>query len=273
MGTIALLVLYFIWGYLFSPIVGILSPLISVLPFTLKLFIRFFINFGILALLWLVTVPIGLKLPKRESFGEFTKTIGLIKDKHFFRNLILALGLIYFYFLSLIYATLILGDVNFNHWYINNPNPNLPFPFFLGWFLFIFMLIPGIWEEIAFRGVILNLQLKKFSNTTALVLNGVIFGLFHLVNLLEGASLYGTIIQVIYASCLGIALAYLYIKTRSLIPCILIHYLVNSAGQIFNQGIFPNIFTESLFAIFGAGIFPMILILLLVKVLLKNEND
>jgi membrane protease YdiL (CAAX protease family) len=272
MGTIALLVLYFIWGYLFSPIMGIVSPLISDLPYTSKLFISFFLNFGIIALLWLVAVPIGLKLPKRESFRDFTKTIGLRKDRHLSRNLLLALGLIYIYFLSLIYTTLILGDVNFNHWYINNPNPNLPFPFFLGWFLFIFMLIPGIWEEMAFRGVILNLQLKKFSNATAIVLNGVIFGLFHLVNLLGGASLYGTIIQVVYASCLGIALAYLYIKTRSLIPCILIHYLVNSAGQIFNQGIFPNIFTESLYAIFGAGIFPMILILLLVKVLLKNEN-
>ena len=270
-GILVLLVLYFIWGYIFFPIVLPLSILSSNLSFTSRIFINFLINFGSIALLWLVVAPIGLKLPKKESFKDFTHTIGLGRNKSNKRNILLALGLTYVFLLSLIYYTFFLGKLNFYNWFIENPNPSLPFPLSLGWFVFIFMLIPGIWEEIAFRGVILNLQLKKYSNTTAVILNGVIFGLFHLTNLVGGADLYGTLLQVIYASCLGVALAYLYLKTRNLLPCIIIHYSIDSIGQIFLMGTFLNNINASLFAIFGVGVFPMLLIILLIKVLAKYE--
>ena len=70
----------------------------------------------------------------------------------------------------------------FLDWKILFGNPSITTG--LGWFLFILMLIPGIWEEVAFRGVILNLQLKKYSNTISIMLYGVLFGLFHLTNLI-----------------------------------------------------------------------------------------
>ena len=266
-GTIVLLILYFIWFFLLYPLSPLINLLIVDLPFTVKLFIGFFIDFGFLALLWLVAVPIGLKLPKKESFRGFTHTIGLNRNDHSFRNLILVIGFIFVDFLFLILLTFLLGDLNFNHWYLRNPTP-----LNRGWFLFIMMLIPGIWEEIAFRGVILNLQIEKFSKITAVIVNGVIFGLFHLVNLVWGADLYSTLLQVIYASCLGIGLAYLYMNTRSLIPCILIHYLLNSVGQIFYNGLFPNLFVESVFIIFGVGVLPMLIIIFLVKIFVKDKQ-
>ncbi len=100
----------------------------------------------------------------------------------------------------------------------------------------------------------------------------MIFGLFHLINLISGANLYGTLLQVIYASCFGIGMAYLYIKTRDLLPCILIHYLFDSFGQIFLMGEFANLLSASLFAILGIGVFPTLVTIFLVKVLFKDKK-
>jgi len=270
-GTIVLLAIYFIWGFLLFPIVLLISPLLSNVPFTGLIVIDFILNFGFIALLWLIVVPYGLKLPKKETFKEFTQTIGLRKIKPVWQNILLGVGIFCIYVLSALYFTLLLGEINFVHWYLENPYP-APFPLYLGWFLFIFMLIPGIWEEIAFRGVILNLQRKKYTETTVIILNGIIFGLFHLVNLIWGFDWFGTIVQVIYASCLGITLAYVFMKTKSLIPCILVHYLVNSVGQIFFMGNFSSIFRESLFAIIAIGVFPMILVILLLKLIYSSKD-
>jgi membrane protease YdiL (CAAX protease family) len=224
-----------------------------------------------LALLWLIAVPYGLKLPKKETFKEFTQTIGLSKIKPVRNNILLGVGIFYVYVLSALYFTIILGEINFVHWYLENPHPAPNFSY-LGWFLFIFMLIPGIWEEVAFRGVILNLQRKKYSQATAVILNGVIFGLYHLVNLIWGFDWFGTIIQVIYTSCLGVTLAYVFMRTRSLIPCIIVHYLFNSVGQVFFNGIFPNLFIESLFAMLAIGVFPMIIVILLIKLFYSGKR-
>jgi membrane protease YdiL (CAAX protease family) len=267
-GTLVLLVLFFIWSFIFLPIGWLILLFTSNLSFASIIFIDFLLNFASFALLWLVAVPIGLKLPRKESFREFTHTIGLSRNDHTLRNILLVIGFICVDFLFLILLTFVLGDLNFNHWYIRNPTP-----LNLGWFLFITMLIPGIWEEIAFRGVILNLQLRKFSKITTVIANGVIFGIFHLVNLVYGADLYNTLLQVIYASCLGIGLAYLYVNTRNLLPCILIHYLLNSVGQIFYGGIFPNLFIDSVFVIFGVGVLPMLILIFLVKIFVNNEKN
>jgi len=271
-GTIVLLFLYFIWGFLLYPIVLLISPLITNLSFTEVIFIDFLLNFGFLALLWLVMVPLGLKLPKKESFMDYTHTIGLEKKKLFWGYISLGICITSIYFLSLISFTYILGDVRFDHWYFESPNRNQPFPIYLGWFLFIFMLIPGIWEEVAFRGVILNLQLKKYSVITTVIINGVAFGLFHFTNVIWGFNFYGTLLQVIFASCFGISMAYLYIKTRNLLPCILIHYLYDSFGNIFLMGEFTNLFREVLFIILGIGVVPTLVTILLVKFLLKDER-
>ncbi|MFW9880495.1 MAG: lysostaphin resistance A-like protein, partial [Candidatus Thorarchaeota archaeon] len=269
-GIIVLLVLYFIWPFLLIPIASLIFPLINKLPFTVTLFIEFSLYFGFLALLWLVAVPLGLKLPKKENFQEFSRTIGLSKFKPLLRNLLLAFGsLLILGFSSAIFASL-LGT------WVVDPQPVFNNPSIysgLGWFIFIYMLIPGIWEEISFRGVILNLQLMKYSQITAVVFNGVLFGLFHYTNMLGYPDLYLVSMQVIYASCLGIAFGYMYVKTKSLIPCIVAHYLIDAVGQLFLRGLFSNIASLTIYFIFGIGILPMILIIYLTKVVVTSKNQ
>ncbi|MCG3260756.1 MAG: CPBP family intramembrane metalloprotease, partial [Candidatus Heimdallarchaeota archaeon] len=103
-----------------------------------------------------------------------------------------------------------------------------------------YALAPGIWEEVAFRGVIFALLLKKYSQKKTIIINGVMFGLFHLINLVSLFFMFGyeteiilrlvysTLFQVIYTTAIGILLAYLYSKTKSLISVIIIHYLIDA---------------------------------------------
>ncbi|GAH65884.1 unnamed protein product, partial [marine sediment metagenome] len=205
-ATVVLLILYIVFMYLTIPIVGLFQLLVGYSSLGLY-FVYFIINFGFLALLWLLVVPLGLKLPKIEDFRNYSQTIGLSPVKSLWRNLLIGIGTIVIYGLSTSLIAMLLRiwvfDIN-----IIFGEPTI---FNIGWFLFILMLIPGIWEEIAFRGVILNIQLKRYSQTTSIILNGLLFGLFHFVNLLFGQNIYSTSMQVIYASCLGIAFLFAFL--------------------------------------------------------------
>ena len=146
------------------------------------------------------------------------------------------------------------------------------YPVNLGWFIFILMLIPGIWEEVAFRGVLFQLNLRKYSITTTLILTSVLFGLAHFNNLISGRSLVSTIFQVIYAILLGFLFGYMYLKTNSLLPSILTHYLINTVGTLFSNAIFPDILSYSLFIIFGVGLIPMVFGALSVKLIVQKSE-
>ena len=107
---------------------------------------------------------------------------------------------------------------------------------------------------------------------TSIITNGILFGLSHFVGLLSGQSLEGTLGQVFFASCLGIAISYVFIKTSSLLPCIIIHYLVNSFGQLFVYALFSNVVNSYLFLVYGASLVPMILILLFTRLIVRNRK-
>ncbi len=270
-GSGILMVLYLIFGLLVIPIELLLLPIILNLPFLVLLFVEFFLTFSLFALLWFVAVPLGLKLPKKESFREFSLTIGLSTFRPLWRNIFLGVSSIIILGISILLIGNIFGTW-FLDWNILFGNPSIYTG--LGWFILIIALIPGIWEEIAFRGVILNLQLKKYSHKTSIILNGVLFGLFHLTNLILGADLFLTLMQTIYASCIGITFAYIYIKTKSLLPCIIAHYLLDSVGQLFLIPFILSIGSYldlALFLIFGLGVIPMILIIALTKLVVKKQ--
>ncbi|MEE9379395.1 MAG: type II CAAX endopeptidase family protein [Candidatus Lokiarchaeia archaeon] len=271
-GSVALMILIFCFGLLVIPIELLFLPIIVNLSFLEVMFLEFAISFGLFALLWFVVVPRGLKLPRKESFKDFSRTIGLSTVKPLWRNIFLGVISIVIFGLSLILVGNLLGTW-FLDWSILFVNPSITTGF--GWFIFILMLIPGIWEEVAFRGVILNLQLKKYSNRTSIILNGVLFGLFHLTNLIFGADLFLTLMQAIYASCIGIAFAYIYVRTKSLLPAILAHYLLDSVGQLFLVPFFisnPTYLNQALFLILGLGVIPMVLLIGLTKLIVKNNS-
>ena len=77
-------------------------------------------------------------------------------------------------------------------------------------------LLPALVEEFAFRGVILSIM-RKHSDSLAVIVSGVMFGLMH-----------GNFTQIPFALVVGLILAYITVKTNTLIPAMVIHFLNNS---------------------------------------------
>lgn len=83
--------------------------------------------------------------------------------------------------------------------------------------LMVCVLAPLV-EEMLFRGLILRGFLAQYPRWPAIVVSSLLFGASHL-------NLY----QFVLASLSGIVLGWLYERTRSLIPCIALHAIYNTA--------------------------------------------
>lgn len=95
----------------------------------------------------------------------------------------------------------------------------------------ISMLCVGFLEEIIFRGF-LFLAMAKNNTKEAIMVSSITFGIGHIVNLLNGAPLLGTLMQIIFAVAVGFTLVLLFYKGGSLLPCIVFHSLNNAFSVI-----------------------------------------
>lgn len=73
-------------------------------------------------------------------------------------------------------------------------------------------------EEMLFRKVFID-RVRKYGDGTAIVLSGVLFGLFH-----------GNFSQVFYAALLGCMLAFVYVKTGNVLYTMALHLCINFFG-------------------------------------------
>lgn len=94
------------------------------------------------------------------------------------------------------------------------------------------MINVGFIEEIIFRGFLFKI-IEKDNLNKAIIISSLTFGIGHIVNLLNGASLIPTLFQICYAISLGYLFVTIFIKSKSLLPCIITHSLINSLA-IFN---------------------------------------
>ena len=88
-------------------------------------------------------------------------------------------------------------------------------------------LIGPIVEELLFRGAITKELLRKYNPSTAIIISGLLFGLIHI-----------NPAQVLGASLIGFLLAWLYWRTGSLIPCMVLHVFNNALTVWFGKA-FP----------------------------------
>lgn len=87
-----------------------------------------------------------------------------------------------------------------------------------GWMGILGIAVLGpVLEELLFRGGVTRLLLMQYSPAKAIFLSALIFGIFHI-----------NPAQVVSAFLAGLLFAWIYYRTRSLVPCILIHILNNS---------------------------------------------
>jgi hypothetical protein len=273
LGVIVILVLYGI--FLFIPEFAellVLLPFIEKLPYIAILFIDFAFLFGFLALLLFYIVPFGLNLPrKNQTFPGYLNNIGLGRGKKLAKKILIGIGSFIIFSGIVLLGGILLGNYEFVPEILFS-NPSY---FNLGWFLFITMLIPGVWEEVAFRGVIIPNLERKYTNRSIILISGIAFGLAHSANfiivLFGGNPLY-TLLQLFYAACLGFSFAYMFLRTKSLYPSIILHYLVDSVGQLFLNVWFKEELFVILYLILFVGVFPMIGISLFVYFATKNER-
>jgi sodium transport system permease protein len=90
----------------------------------------------------------------------------------------------------------------------------------LGTALVVFALIPAICEELAFRGFILSGLEREHRTRSAILLSALMFGFLHvLLSLFQ---------QLFNATLLGIVLGLLAVRSQSILPGILFHFVNNA---------------------------------------------
>lgn len=84
------------------------------------------------------------------------------------------------------------------------------------------VILAPVVEELVFRGAILGHLLKKWKNPThAILISSLVFGLVH-----------GNLEQSPFAFILGLALGWIYYRTGSLLPCMMMHFVNNGLTTV-----------------------------------------
>lgn len=103
-----------------------------------------------------------------------------------------------------------------------------------GWVVLVLLVMavmPAIFEEVLFRGVILNTCESSMGTVRAVLVSGFCFSLFH-----------GSPEQTVYQFIAGCAFAFIAVRSGSILPSVFIHFLNNALIVIFRA---CNLFDEA----------------------------
>jgi sodium transport system permease protein len=94
----------------------------------------------------------------------------------------------------------------------------------LGMAVLLFAAVPAVCEELAFRGFILTGLERGHRTRSAILLSALLFGFMHvLLSLFQ---------QLFNATLLGLVLGLLAVRSRSIVPGIVFHFLNNALGVV-----------------------------------------
>ncbi|MDR0899521.1 MAG: CPBP family intramembrane metalloprotease [Lactobacillaceae bacterium] len=138
----------------------------------------------------------------------------------------------------------------------------------------------AIFEEYSNRAVLVNyFQRRKADNLNYFyiaLMSGVFFGVMHLINLLQ-ASASNTVLQVIYASGIGILFGAIYLRTKNLFVPILAHAIIDASAyasapkQALSTGNSnPELFTWIFYV--GVTIFYLVYVWMTIRSTKKQEQ-
>mgnify|MGYP001389210492 CR=1 FL=1 len=177
-----------------------------------------------------VLIPYVLRLPKgKRTFGQYLGDIGLTYMKPLLPLIGLGVSCYLLLMLSQVAGTMIFRWVEglpitwrFFKQVIDITGDLPPDSFSL------LVAIPSIFEEMIFRGVLLTVFLGRYSWRKAILFSSLAFGLIHLLNAFMGRDLVWVLGQVIWSFVMGLFYGYVFVKTRSLLPSMIVHYLGNA---------------------------------------------
>jgi membrane protease YdiL (CAAX protease family) len=87
--------------------------------------------------------------------------------------------------------------------------------------------LPSIPEEAVWRGVVLAAFLRLYDQRKSIIFSALVFGAMHIVSVLDGLSMIWAVGSVVWAAIIGIFYGYVTLKTDSLLPAMIVHYLGN----------------------------------------------
>lgn len=121
--------------------------------------------------------------------------------------------------------------------------------FFLRFLLTAFVVVN---EELIFRLIFIN-NLEIKNNFLIILLTAGVFGLCHITHFLTSFNP-ADLLVIVYTFLLGLLLGFAYLFTRSIYPCVVIHFLFNA----FNNILFPYFELEWIyFLITGIFVFSV----------------
>lgn len=94
------------------------------------------------------------------------------------------------------------------------------------WFIAVLTLVPALWEEMAFRGVMLSNLQQRYRPWTAVLVTAMFFGFFHISNVLID-DLDQVVMGMLLATVVAVPWGYAVVKTGSLLPAMVSHYAIN----------------------------------------------
>lgn len=94
-------------------------------------------------------------------------------------------------------------------------------------------LAPGIFEEVIFRGILID-RLRQSGESTwyVLIASALVFGAIHLTNAV-GMDLPSLLVQALYSTVIGLFLGAIYLRSNDIATVILAHTAIDFSNQIF----------------------------------------
>lgn len=165
----------------------------------------------------------GFRIDKLVVFEKTKKAV-------FLPYVLLGIGFCSFSNTASSYASYFLEKLGVRYEVNFGENPSGLFGFILSFIATA--IVPALVEEFSFRGIVLGL-LKKHGEGFALIVSSILFGVMH-----------GNFEQIPFAILVGLILGYIYIKTKNIWACVIVHCVNNAVSVIFSY--FENIMTANL---------------------------
>ena len=151
------------------------------------------------------------------------------------------------------------------------------------WYMLVLLafecLAVSAFEELAFRGVFLlyileNRRKNKGQILLTTAIASAVFGLAHLINIVDGASLPSVALQVGYSFLIGGMCAVVLLRTHNILACVLIHAVYNFGGHlIFRLGTGSLWDTPTVIITAILGVFALIFMLYSFLTLSVSDTD
>jgi membrane protease YdiL (CAAX protease family) len=95
-----------------------------------------------------------------------------------------------------------------------------------------YMACIGFLEEFLFRGMLFKAIEGQGGTNRAVIISGLLFGVGHIVNLLNGYTGAKQIMQIVMACFIGLVLSVLFVRTKSIVPGMAFHFVFNCASAL-----------------------------------------